>query len=320
MPLDFTGNAFSKKPKTLDNTSMPPSPDRSKKEAESTIWLPSKPKYKLDDLILDESVKESLMDVISFYSYQDKVMNEWGLRERYADHLSLSINLYGESGTGKTMAAHAIAHELNKEILFVDYAEIESKYVGETAKNIKQLFVAATEMDAIIIFDEADALLSRRVTDMRSSSDVSVNQTRSVLLNILNDYTGVVIFTTNFIQNFDPAFIRRIRYQIKFELPNEKLRAKLWRMYIPSQMPTDVDFDRIANKYAGVSGSDISNAVFSAAIKAARTNSDIVEVRFFENAIEQIIQAKKANTGMCETITKRVVSEEYVKEQLGMEE
>ena len=91
-------------------------------------------------------------------------------------------------------------------------------------------------------------------------------------------------------------------------------------MYIPSQMPTDVDFDRIANKYAGVSGSDISNAVFSAAIKAARTNSDIVEVRFFENAIEQIIQAKKANTGMCETITKRVVSEEYVKEQLGMEE
>ena len=317
MPLDFTGKAFEKKSKPITEATLN-NQDATKKEAVSLNWTVSKPKYIFFDLILDVNTMESLLDATSFYEYQEKLMTEWGLGERFADRANLSINLYGESGTGKTMAAHAIAQALNKQIIFVDYAEIESKYVGETAKNIKQLFVTATELDAVIIFDEADALLSKRVTDMRSSSDVSVNQTRSVLLNILNDYTGVVIFTTNFIQNFDPAFIRRIRYQIKFDLPNEELRTKLWRMYIPHKMPTDVDIPQIAKKYTEISGSDISNAVFIAAIKAARRGSKSVVHADFETAIEQIIQAKKANSNDTSmTITKRVVSEEYVKEQLG---
>lgn len=313
MPLDLTGNAFNKKAKDTVE-------DSSTKEKPQIAWSTSSPKYKMSDLILDLPTREALLDATSFYSHQDKLMNEWGLGERYADRANISINLYGEPGTGKTMAAHAIAYELGKEILFVDYAEIESKYVGETAKNIKQLFETATMLDAVIIFDEADALLSKRVTDMRSSTDVSVNQTRSVLLNILNEYSGVVIFTTNFIQNFDPAFIRRIRYQVKFNLPNEELRRKLWRMYIPSKMPANIDIDGIASKYEGISGSDISNAVFSAATKAARAECAIVENDYFENAIEQIIQAKKANSGTTETITKRVVSEDYVKEQLKIKD
>jgi ATP-dependent 26S proteasome regulatory subunit len=193
------------------------------------------------------------------------------------------------------MAAHAIAHALDKKVIFVDYAEIESKYVGETAKNIKRLFQSAEELGAIIVFDEADALLSKRVTDMRSSSDVSVNQTRSVLLNILNEYSGVVIFTTNFIQNFDPAFLRRIRYQIKFHLPNASLRKQLWEMYIPAKMPTDADPAQLAEKYENVSGSDIANAVFSASVKAARMDRRVVEQKFFEDAIGAILRAKMDN-------------------------
>lgn len=318
MPLDLTGNAFNKKSK--DTIDISKAKGNEKLQSNDCVWVTTTPKFQMKDLILDNSTRESLLDATSFYTYQDKLMNEWGLRDRYSDRSNISINLYGEPGTGKTMAAHAIAYELGKEILFVDYAEIESKYVGETAKNIKQLFETAEMLDAIIIFDEADALLSKRVTDMRSSTDVSVNQTRSVLLNILNDYSGVVIFTTNFIQNFDPAFIRRIRYQIKFDLPNEELRRNLWEMYIPEQMPTNIDYDSIAKKYEGVSGSDISNAVFSAATKAARSGSRIVDNCFFEEAIEQVIQAKKANKGSSETITKRVVSEEYVKEQLRIKE
>lgn len=315
MPLDLTGNAFNKKAKD----SFEDSGSKEKGKPQIT-WNTISPRFQMSDLILETTTREALLDATSFYEHQEKLMDEWGLRERFSDRSNISINLYGEPGTGKTMAAHAIAYELGKEILFVDYAEIESKYVGETAKNIKQLFETAEMLDAVIIFDEADALLSKRVTDMRSSTDVSVNQTRSVLLNILNDYSGVVIFTTNFIQNFDPAFIRRIRYQIKFDLPNEELRRKLWQMYIPRQMPTNIDFDKIAKKYEGISGSDISNAVFSAATKAARSNQSIVDGHFFEDAIEQVIQAKKANKGTTETITKRVVSEEYVKEQLGIKE
>lgn len=311
MPLDISGKAYTEKstPNRVVSTNV---------RSESPAWMPTSPQYSLKDLILDKPVQEALFDVVSFHKYNDKIMQQWGLAEHFADRMNLTVCLYGESGTGKTMAAHAIAHALKKQILFVDYAEIESKYVGETAKNIKQLFITAAELDAIIIFDEADALLSKRVTDMRSSSDVSVNQTRSVLLNILNEYTGIVIFTTNFIQNFDPAFIRRIRYQIKFELPNEELRSALWGMYIPQKMPTDINIPQIAAKYTGISGSDISNAVFAAAIKAARRGDSKVSHSDFEQAIEQIIQAKKDNAGDSSvTITKRVVSEEYVKEQLG---
>lgn len=315
MPFDMTGKTFNLKPKNKAASEMPPTELDEQTSAQSN-WIPTDPKYCLDDLILDPPIRETLLDAISFYKYQDKVMKDWGLYKRFSDRTNLSINLFGESGTGKTMASHAIAHALAKKVIFVDYAEIESKYVGETSKNIKQLFISAAEQDAIIIFDEADALLSRRVTDMRSSTDVSVNQTRSVLLNILNEYRGIVIFTTNFIQNFDPAFLRRIRYQIKFNLPNEELRTMLWQMYIPSEMPTNADPAELAKKYDGISGSDIANAVFAAAIKAARANAFAVDVSYFEVAIEQAIAAKKANAGKQETITKRIVSEEYVKKQL----
>ena len=260
-----------------------------------TVWTPVDPGYKLEDLVLDPEVREELLDVTAYYRCMTRIMDEWGLRDRYHTRTNLTVNLYGDSGTGKTMAAHAIAHALDKKVIFVDYAEIESKYVGETAKNIKRLFQTAEEMGAIIVFDEADALLSKRVTDMRSSSDVSVNQTRSVLLNILNEYSGVVIFTTNFIQNFDPAFLRRIRYQIKFHLPNESLRKQLWEMYIPEKMPTDADPAQLAEKYENVSGSDIANAVFSASVKAARLDRRVVEQKFFEDAIGAILRAKMDN-------------------------
>lgn len=329
MPLDLTGKSFFnfRNNKQADENVVEDAEFVNDKEPVSQIkstsknkspWVTIKPKYSLDDLILDEATYEALLDAACLHKHQDKLMNVWGLSERFADKASLTINLYGESGTGKTMAAHALANELGKEILFVDYAEIESKYVGETAKNIKQLFEVARELDAVIVFDEADALLSKRVTDMRSSADVSVNQTRSVLLNILNDYTGVVIFTTNFIQNFDSAFIRRIRHQIKFNLPNKELRMDLWRMYIPEKMPAMIDFNSIAEGYEGISGSDISNAVFNAALKAARCGKESVTQEDFETSIVQIIQAKKDNMNdQSMTITKRVVSEEYVKEQLG---
>ena len=208
---------------------------------------------------------------------------------------NLFINLFGEPGTGKTMAAHAIANELHKQLICVNYADIESKYVGETSKNLTKLFHDALDQDVIIFFDEADALLSKRVTNMSSSTDVSVNQTRSVLLTLLNDYTGMVIFATNFISNYDPAFMRRIQYHIKFDLPDEKLRCKLWRRYIPAEMPTDADISVLAEKYSEVSGSDISNAVLKAALKAAKDGAQTVKQEYFEDAVSRIIQSKQAN-------------------------
>lgn len=292
--MDLAGKTFERKPAKIPKKSDAAG-ITGKIGNMLAVWTPVEPKYKMEDLVLEPSVREELLDITAYYRCMNKIMDEWGLRDRYNNRTNLTVNLYGDSGTGKTMAAHAIAHALNKQVIFVDYAEIESKYVGETAKNIKRLFHEASESGAIIVFDEADALLSKRVTDMRSSSDVSVNQTRSVLLNILNEYSGVVIFTTNFIQNFDPAFLRRIRYQVKFQLPNEELREQLWEMYIPAKMPTDANHRELAEKYDNISGSDIANAVFSASVKAARLNKRLVEHTLFEDAIRNIIRAKREN-------------------------
>ncbi len=273
-------------------------------------WKLVHPEHTLNDLILDDRTYSQILDVISYFENRELLFTHWGLNEKFSAQDSLAVNLYGPPGTGKTVSAHAIASALHLQMICVDYAEIESKYVGETAKNLSNLFKTATEQEAIIFFDEADALLSKRVTNMTSATDVSVNQTRSVLLNLLNHYRGVVLFATNFIQNFDAAFLRRIKYHVQFYLPDEKLREKLWEMYIPAKMPCKVDLEILAQKYEGISGSDIANAVFTAAVGAARDGDSIVLQKRFENAIQNSIDVKKANSGETVTITKRILNEE----------
>jgi len=268
------------------------------------------------DLVIDSATSSQLLDVISYFQNRDLLFRCWGLAERFPDQDGLAVNLYGPPGTGKTMAAHAISDALHKDMICVDYAEIESKYVGETSKNLSRLFQTATEKDAVIFFDEADALLSKRVTNMTSATDVSVNQTRSVLLNLLNQYRGVILFATNFIQNFDAAFLRRIKYHIQFHLPDAVLREALWRTYIPSRMPCKVNYTSLAEKFSGISGSDIANAVFSAAVGAARDRELIVSQSRFEEAIQRCLDVKKANQGGQITVTKRIISEEEVKKKM----
>lgn len=280
-------------------------------------WRLTQPRYKLEDLILSQSTSIQLLDVISYFQNRDLLFTQWGLSQRFSDQDSLAVNLYGPPGTGKTMAAHGICGELGKSIICVDYAEIESKYVGETSKNLSRLFQTASDQDAVIFFDEADALLSKRVTNMTSATDVSVNQTRSVLLNLLNQYQGVILFATNFIQNFDAAFLRRIKYHVQFYLPDEVLREKLWRTYIPEKMPCEVDYSDLARKFTEISGSDIANAVFSAAVSAARDKDQIISQDRFEAAIQRCLDVKKANQGSLVTVSKRIVSEEEVKEKIG---
>ncbi|SEK79172.1 ATPase family associated with various cellular activities (AAA) [Ruminococcus sp. YRD2003] len=262
----------------------------------------SAPIYTFSDLILSDKTIDELKTVVSAQKNWKKVFVDWGLSSVMKERKNLFVNLYGESGTGKSMSAHAIADALGKKLICVNYADIESKYVGETSKNLSKLFSDPTNKDDIIFFDEADALLSKRVTDMSSATDVSVNQTRSVLLTLLNSYEGMVIFATNFISNYDSAFMRRIHYHIRFELPNAELREKLWKHYIPSQMPVNADIHKLAEEHNGLSGSDISTAVLKAALNAARNDSAVVSEKDFTLAVESIIASKKANKSASNTV------------------
>ena len=264
---------------------------------------------------MPQSVKDKILDVADYAENSKIVFEEWGLQSVYKQSRRIGINLYGAPGTGKTMAAHAIAKYLGRKILAVNYADIESKYVGETPKNIRKAFEAAAATNSILFFDEADAILSKRVTNMSSATDVSVNQTRSVMLMVMNDYQDFVIFATNFISNFDPAFMRRISTHIEFKLPDLDCRKRLWRHYILPTMPNNIDIDELAEKYDGLSGSDIANAVLMAAFKAARQKANLVDKSLVFEAVEETLASRNANQGV--TVTERKVSEEYVREQIA---
>lgn len=306
MPIDF--NRHVKETKEIKKT---------KNNIQDSFIL-QMPKYSFENIVLTDKQYKDIMLAISYEKYKNLLMEEWGMKILYSENKGLFINLYGESGTGKTMVAHAIASQLNKKIVMVDYAGIESKYVGETSKNLVSIFSFAEQNNAVLIFDEADALLSKRVTNMTNSTDISVNQTKSVLLNIMNDYQGMVVFTTNFISNYDFAFLRRIQFQIKFPLPDKKQRKNLWKYYLSTRMPYTIDIDKISTEYSGVSGSDIANVVLMAALHAAIDGKKVVAENYFVKALDDVLDAKKENLkNEPHIISQREVTEEYAMQQIG---
>lgn len=279
----------------------------------------SEPFYSMDELVLPILTKSELQRAIALRHFQKEVFEDWGFSNTHKYDNKMIINLYGEPGTGKTMAAHAIAKSLNKKIILINYGDIESKFVGETPKNIKSAFDFAKANDAILFFDEADAILSRRVTNMTSATDTSVNQTRSVMLTLLNDYNDTVIFATNFISNYDPAFMRRILMHIEFVLPDESIRKHLFERYIPNQLPHNFELNQLVDVSNGLSGSDISNAILLAAFAAKTDGRIAVSHDDLLSKINSIKKSKDENAmkkqGRTE-VTQRIVTEDYVKSQL----
>ena len=309
----ITDDDTEKDTKSVDSKKDLKQPEKEPEE----IFIPEEPKFSFEDIILPERVREQILNAADYAENSKIVFEDWGLAETHKFSKRIGINLYGDPGTGKTMAAHAIAKHLGRKIIVVNYADIESKYVGETPKNIRKVFEAGKRTSSIIFFDEADAILSKRVTNMTQAVDVSVNQTRSVMLMLMNEYQDFIIFATNFISNFDPAFMRRISVHVKFELPDYDCRVKLWKMYIPKKMPTDLKVEDIAKKYEGISGSDISNAVLNAAFRAARKRNYKVPKDYFYQAVEEILESKKANQEGDTTVTKRIISKEEYDEKVS---
>ena len=296
------------------NSSLNPAKETKSKveELPENIFVPEEPKFSLDDIILPQKVRDEILDVATYAENSHLVFEIWGFKKTHKFSKRIGINLYGAPGTGKTMAAHAIAKNLGRKILVVNYADVESKYVGETPKNLRKVFEAGKNTNSILFFDEADAILSKRVTNMTQAVDVSVNQTRSVMLMLMNEYQDFIIFATNFIENFDPAFMRRISMHVKFELPDLECRRQLWKMYIPNELPNNINVDKLAEDYEGISGSDISNAMLNAAFKAARQNANALDEILVREAIENILESKTANAP--KKIQRREISEgEFLK-------
>lgn len=169
------------------------------KESETpTVFLPVPAKYTFDDIILPDDVRAKIMDDLAAIEKQDLIFNVWGFGEIEKNPRSI-LNFYGPPGTGKTMCAHAVAKYLDKPLLALNYADIESKYVGEAAKNLKAAFEAATQLEAVVFFDEADSFLGKRIENVTQGADQALNSLRSQLLIYLEEYKGVVLFATNLV-------------------------------------------------------------------------------------------------------------------------
>lgn len=276
------------------------------------------PKYDLHDVIVSLNTLQEIKSLISLKKDFDKVFKDMGFEETHKYSKKFIVNFYGEPGTGKTITAHAIAKEFNKKILLVDYSQIESKYVGDTPKNLKKVFDFAKTEDCLIFFDEADAILSRRVTNMQSATDTSVNQTRSVLLNILNEFEGDVIFATNFISNYDPAFMRRISKHVLFELPDLEARIRIFGKYIPKKIINHLDVYSLAVKFGGLSAADIEKGVLMAAFQASSVGRSTIHQDDVIYQMSLILKSKIDNSGLLASVTKRIVSKDFVENQLGV--
>lgn len=290
------------KPVLPGRTVRPPlDPDKNNPQKRLDLFTPERPKYSLDQLVLAPETRTQLDSLLTKIKYQTVLYDEFGLREVDPHGGRTAINFYGPPGTGKSMAAEAIAHHLEMEIIRANYAEIESKYVGETAKNLRAAFQKAEATGALLFFDEADSILGRRLTNVRQSTDHAVNVSRSVMLLALDNFNGVTVFATNLASNYDTAFVRRILGHIEMQLPDVELRRHLWRAKIPPQLPlaADVDLAQLAQRSDGLSGGEILNVVINAASFALQREGRHCQVQSqdFLLSIDQIRQAKQVATG-----------------------
>jgi SpoVK/Ycf46/Vps4 family AAA+-type ATPase len=256
------------------------------------------PRRSFEDVILPPATRQALERALTHVTRHDLIFNRWGLHERHPTSLALAFNFAGAPGTGKTICAEAIAHALGKRLLIVRYAEVESMWMGETPKNIVAAFRLARKEDAVLLFDEADAIASRRSAAPDHGFLREGNTVINVLLQELERFNGVVIFATNLAANFDPAFERRIRTHVLFEMPGVEERTQIWRVQLHSRTPVaaDVDFRALAERFEA-SGGDIRNAVLKAAMAAAaEPGADAfkaIHQRHFEDGIREVLAAKR---------------------------
>ncbi|HEX8174251.1 MAG TPA: AAA family ATPase [Pyrinomonadaceae bacterium] len=251
----------------------------------STLARKITPLYKWEDIILPSDRLAQLREVCAHALHHQRVFDEWGFNRKISRGRGLSVLFVGESGTGKTMAAEIIAGELKLDLYKIDLSCLISKYIGETEKNLSKIFEEAEQSNAVLFFDEADAIFGKR-SEVRDSHDRYANIEVNYLLQRIEEYEGTVILASNFQKNIDEAFTRRIRFIIEFPFPEADHRRRIWQNMFPPHTPLDpeLDWDFLAGKMK-LTGGSIKNIALSAAFLAANNSGHV--------GMKQIIYAVK---------------------------
>jgi len=293
-------------------------------EQRSLSFIPKDPVYSFDRVFLPVEVIDKIEEALATLQCEKKVFGDWGLYE-IQPYPASSLNFFGPPGTGKSMAAEAIAKKLGKKILRVTYADVESKYHGEGPKMVKAIFLAAQRENAVLFFDEADSLLSKRLTNTNDGTAQAINSMRSQLTTCLDSFRGIVIFATNLIVNYDQAFLTRL-ISVEFKHPDIETRKRIWDGHIKASedcvnskinipLSEDVNTQALSEKYDFV-GREIRNAVISACIRVAMENRDVVTQADFEKSCERIIAEQQSISNANDHTLNKSAKEAIVKEMI----
>ncbi|OCL83057.1 ATP-binding protein [Arcobacter porcinus] len=251
----------------------------------------------LEDVVLNPKTKETLDNLLK--QVDKSVINRlksWGIKDKKRG-IDAKIIFYGLAGTGKTITALALARSLKKDVLSFDCSKILSMYIGESEKNVRNIFdkyneiKEQTKTEPVLLLNEADQFLSSRTSGTGSSADKMHNQMQNIFLEQIERFDGILIATTNLLENLDKAFSRRFNYKIEFTKPNHEQRVKLWKKLTPSALPLekDFDFEKIANHE--LTGGQIELVIKNTAYKLAVNDNAVFTIDDFE---EQITKEKKS--------------------------
>ncbi len=231
--------------------------------------------YKWEDIVLPKEVKDQLREISGYIRNKGTVYNDWGFDKKLALGKGLNVLFSGPSGTGKTMATEIIAGETGLDLYKIDLSVVVSKYIGETEKNLSKIFKEAETSNAILFFDEADALFGKR-SEVKDAHDRYANIEIGYLLQRMEEYEGVVILATNLSKNIDDAFSRRMQFMIEFPFPDEAQRKLIWTGVFPEEAPRtgDIDYDFLSKKLK-LAGGNIKNIALGASFYAAEESARI---------------------------------------------
>jgi AAA+ superfamily predicted ATPase len=231
-------------------------------------------RYTWDALVLPGDQLEQLREICDQVKYKHQVFGEWRFGRKLSLGKGLNVMFSGPPGCGKTMAAEVIAGALSLELYKIDLSRVVSKYIGETEKNLGRIFAEAETSNAILFFDEADALFGKR-SEVKDAHDRYANIETGYLLQKMEEYEGLVILATNLSQNMDQAFLRRMQFSVEFFFPEKTERAEIWRKIFPAEAPlAEIDFEFLADKLK-IAGGNIKNIALRAAFYAAAESQAI---------------------------------------------